>query len=249
MRKAGALKDDAPSAMTDTAAPDTTGIDTAAPDTTAADAAGTEATGTEPSEPAATADEPTGAEPTPGEPAGAEPTASGTTVTEAGDAGAGSAEGTPAGGTAADGPGAGATPATPVHEALAWADPDRRWSVLDGAAVAVHVTKMTEAVATLRALPAGTPVILAGRRGLWWAARSGHVTVEARYAALPGVATPAAVSRIDAEALRWTANGVLTVPSGVALMHGPLSFGVRLARRFPRLLLLRAERVLIGRRR
>ena len=147
---------------------------------------------------------------------------------------------------------------TAGHEAAAeaarveppsWADPRSRWLLLAPAGTrAVSAANRYAAARTLRALPAGAPVAIAGGRRLRMLARQGDVLPSLSFLSLPGTELPVAVSAAG-PGLRWVARSVLTVPPGRARGHFAATCAVRLARRMPWLLHWVGEQVLLGSRR
>ncbi|MER7005363.1 hypothetical protein ABT297_20265 [Dactylosporangium sp. NPDC000555] len=128
---------------------------------------------------------------------------------------------------------------------------DQRWCLLvPHGAVIVRVARRRDAVRQVRALPAGTQVVLVGGRRLRRVARRAGMRIRAEYVALPSLAEPVTLTRVTPGSLRWTARCVLTVPSGVRRLHAPLWTAVRLVRRFPGLLarVPAGERLMIGAR-
>ncbi|HEY2041951.1 MAG TPA: hypothetical protein VGH11_04675 [Jatrophihabitans sp.] len=130
-----------------------------------------------------------------------------------------------------------------------WSDPSSRWLLLaaDGT-VPIEVQEPHETVQMLRRLPAGTPVAIAGRRGLHAVARQADIEAGLSYLALPATRTPVAITR-SRVGLTWVARSVLTVPPGGSRVHLLATAATWLARRHPPLLRLLGGRVLMGVRR
>jgi hypothetical protein len=128
-----------------------------------------------------------------------------------------------------------------------WCDPATRWTLLAPAgSVPIDVAVREDALQALQALPSGTEVTLAGKRGLRRIARQAGVLVSAEYVALPSTSTPVAVAG-HGPGLRWVAHSVLTVPSGRSRGHLAMTVGAMVARRWPRLLGAAGHHVLVGR--
>jgi hypothetical protein len=129
--------------------------------------------------------------------------------------------------------------------------PNQRWRLLvPEGAVVVRTGPRRIAINNIRALPAGTIVALAGRRGLRGIARRTGLRVAAEYVALPSLATPVAITQVSRQPLCWTSRAILTVPSGVTRLHAPLWAAVRVVRAMPSLLpwIPAGERLMIGTR-
>jgi hypothetical protein len=130
-----------------------------------------------------------------------------------------------------------------------WSNPETRWLLLaPEGAVPVELGVRDETVRTLRALPSGTPVAVAGKRGLRAVARQAEVDIDLIYLALPGTATPVAVAHSN-KGLDWVAHSVLTVPPGRSRRHLAATIAMRGVRHAPWLLRAVGEHVLIGTRR
>jgi hypothetical protein len=85
-------------------------------------------------------------------------------------------------------------------------------------------------------LPEGSTVVLVGGRRPGRFARRAGLRVRAEYLALPSLAAPVAITRLDRGPMRFLARTVLTVPSGVTRSHLPIWLAIRLIRAVPRLL-------------
>lgn len=130
-----------------------------------------------------------------------------------------------------------------------WRDPASRWLLLaPSGGVAVDTQDQRASILELRALAPGTPVALAGRRGLHSIARQAEVDIERIFVTLPDAQRPIAVGTYGLP-LRWIARSVLTVPSGRWRRHFLATLAVRLCRVAPWLLGAVGQRVAIGRRR
>jgi hypothetical protein len=139
-----------------------------------------------------------------------------------------------------------------------WTIPGQRWRLLaPSEAVAVDVRSGLLAVrrtaAELRALPAGTPVVLldhrpGGRLRTRRIAATGAIVVDRQYVALPSLRRAIVVVEDTADALRWACWSLVAPPPGVTWAHAPAEVVVRFLRRRPRAAgSLAAGRVVVGR--
>jgi hypothetical protein len=138
-----------------------------------------------------------------------------------------------------------------------WTTPGQRWRLLAPAeAVAVEVPSGRRAVrrtaAQLRALPAGTPVVLldhrpGGRLRTRRVAATGAIVVDRQYVALPSLRRAIVVVEDTADTLRWACHSLVTPPPGVTWAHALVDAGVRILRRRPAAAgSLAAGRVVVG---
>src|SRR4029077_3899551 len=110
-----------------------------------------------------------------------------------------------------------------------WTSPGHRWRLLAPAgAVAVDVGSgpraVRRAIAELRALPAGTPVVLLDHRpgGRFRARRiaaTGSIVVDRQYVGLPAWRGAIVVVEAPTDALRWPCWSLVTPPPGVTRAH------------------------------
>jgi hypothetical protein len=129
---------------------------------------------------------------------------------------------------------------------------DQRWRLLvPDQAVAVHPADPDRARTLLAEAPAGGRVaVVGGPRARRFARRHG-IRAERIYLAVPNLEEPVVVAELAGASLSWFTGSVLTVPSGRARWHGLLWAAVRVARRWPMLLVHApiGERIVIGVRR
>jgi hypothetical protein len=139
-----------------------------------------------------------------------------------------------------------------------WTTPGQRWGLLaPREAVTVDVRSGLLAVrrtaAELRALPAGTPVVLldhrpGGRRGGRRIAATGSIVVDRQYVALPSLRRAIVVVEDSTDALRWACWSLVTPPPGVTRAHALADAAVKFLRRRPGAAgSLAAGRVAVGR--
>lgn len=124
-----------------------------------------------------------------------------------------------------------------------WAAPGQRWRLLaPDDAVVVHLTRgslgVRRAVARLRGLPTGAPVVLldchpAGRLRARRIAATGVITVDRQYIALPSLRRPIVVTEDTPAALSWALRSLVTPPPGITWAHALADVAVRLLRRLP----------------
>ena len=124
-----------------------------------------------------------------------------------------------------------------------WTSPGQRWRLLaPEGAVAVEVSPGPRgircAVAELRALPGGTPVVLLDHRpgGRLRARRltaAGAIVIDRQYVALPSLRRPIVVAEDTRDPLRWACRTLVAPPPGITWAHAPFDVAVRLLRRFP----------------
>ncbi len=139
-----------------------------------------------------------------------------------------------------------------------WTSPGQRWRLLapDGA-VAVDVSPgpraVRRAVAELRALPGGTPVVLldprpGGRFRARRIAASGAIVIDRQYVALPSLRRAIVVADDSRDSLRWACRSLVTPPPGITWAHALLDTAVKLLRRRPEVASwVSAGRVVVGR--
>ena len=113
-----------------------------------------------------------------------------------------------------------------------WTTPGERWRLLaPAAAVVIEIPSrplaVRDAAARVRALPAGSTVILLDqRRGSLRARRiaaSAGVAVDREYVALPSLRRAIVVAEDSANALRWACRSLVAPPPAVTWAHGPVS--------------------------
>jgi hypothetical protein len=140
-----------------------------------------------------------------------------------------------------------------------WTRPGERWRLLAPPdAVVVDTASLPRGArrraARLRALPAGTPVVLLDRRpGSRRRARriaaSGVIIVDRQYVALPSLGRAIVLAEDTKAALAWACQSVVAPPPGLTWAHAPADAAVRVLRRLPRLAgTLAGGRVVVGRR-
>ena len=139
-----------------------------------------------------------------------------------------------------------------------WTTPGQRWRLLAPAgAVAVDIPPGLRAVrrtaAELRALPAGTPVVLldhrpGGRLRTRRIAASGAIVVDRQYVALPSLRRAIVVVEDTTDTLRWACRSLVAPPPGVTWAHALIDAGVKVLRLRPGAAgSLAAGRVVVGR--
>jgi hypothetical protein len=138
-----------------------------------------------------------------------------------------------------------------------WTIPGQRWRLLaPSEAVAVDVRSGLLAVrrtaAELRALPAGTPVVLldhrpGGRLRTRRIAATGAIVVDRQYVALPSLRRAIVVVEDTADAVRWACWSLVTPPPGVTWAHALTDAAVTFLRRRPGAAGALAGRVVVGR--
>ena len=137
-----------------------------------------------------------------------------------------------------------------------WMTKGQRWRLLAPAGSAVigissGPLAVRHAAALVRALPAGSPVILLDhRRGSLRArkvAAASAVTVERDYIALPSLRAAILFVEDSRSSLGFACRSIVAPPPGLTWAHGPAHAGIWLLRRCPRLASrLAAGRVVIG---
>jgi hypothetical protein len=109
------------------------------------------------------------------------------------------------------------------------------------------------AVAELRALPGGTPVVLldhrpGGRLRARRIAAAGAMVVDRQYVALPSLRRAIVVADDSGDSLRWACRSLVTPPPGITWAHALLDTAVKLLRRRPGVVSwASAGRVVVGR--
>jgi hypothetical protein len=124
-----------------------------------------------------------------------------------------------------------------------WTSPGQRWRLLaPEGAVAVEVSPgprgIRRAVAELRALPGGTPVVLldyrpGGRLRARRVAAAGAIVIDRQYVALPSLRRPIVVAEDSRDPLRWACRTLVAPPPGITSAHALVDAAVRLLRRRP----------------
>jgi hypothetical protein len=124
-----------------------------------------------------------------------------------------------------------------------WTSPGQRWRLLaPEGAVAVEVSPgprgIRRAVAELRALPGGTPVVLldyrpGGRLRARRVAAAGAIVIDRQYVALPSLRRPIVVAEDSRDPLRWACRTLVAPPPGITRAHALVDAAVRLLRRRP----------------
>jgi hypothetical protein len=138
-----------------------------------------------------------------------------------------------------------------------WTSPGQRWRLLAPEdAVAVEVSSgpwaVRRAIAELRALPGGTPVVLLDyRRGGRLRARriaaAGAVVIDRQYVALPSLRRAIVVADDSRDSLRWACRSLVAPPPGITWAHSLLDTAIRLLRRRPEVASwIGAGRVVVG---
>ena len=142
--------------------------------------------------------------------------------------------------------------------AAQWTSPGQRWRLLaPGEAVVVDfpsgLLRVRRTAARLRALPAGTPVVLLDHQpgGRWRAHRmaaAGVIIVERQYIALPSLRTAIVVAEDSTGSLRWACRSLVATPPGITRAHALVDAAVRVLRRHPGIAgWLAAGRIVVGR--
>jgi hypothetical protein len=124
-----------------------------------------------------------------------------------------------------------------------WTNPGQRWRLLaPEGAVTVDVSPgpraVRSAIAELRALPGGTPVVLldhrpGGRLRARRIAASGALVIDRQYVALPSLRRAIVVADDNRDSLRWACRSLVAPPPGITWAHALLDTAVKLLRRFP----------------
>jgi hypothetical protein len=139
-----------------------------------------------------------------------------------------------------------------------WTSPGQRWRLLaPEQAVTVDVSAgpraVRRAIAELRAMPGGTPVVLLDHRpgGRFRARRiaaSGAIVIDRQYVALPSLRRAIVVADDNQDSLRWACRSLVAPPPGITWAHVLLDSAVKLLRRRPGLASwVGAGRVVVGR--
>ena len=139
-----------------------------------------------------------------------------------------------------------------------WTSPGQRWRLLaPDRAVAVDVGSgplaVRRAIAELRALPGGTPVVLLDRRpgGRFRARRiasAGALLIDRQYVAIPSLRQAIVVADDSRDSLRWACRSLVAPPPGITWAHVLLDTAVRLLRWRPEVVSwVGAGRVVVGR--
>jgi hypothetical protein len=139
-----------------------------------------------------------------------------------------------------------------------WTSPEQRWRLLapDGA-VAVDVGSgawaVRRAIAELRALPGGTPVVLldhrlGGRLRARRIAATGVIAIDRQFVALPSLRRAIVVAEDNKDSLRWAFRSLVAPPPRTTWAHALLDATVRLLRRRPEVAgWVGAGRIVVGR--
>jgi hypothetical protein len=124
-------------------------------------------------------------------------------------------------------------------------------------AVAVDVGSgpraVSRAIAELRALPGGTPVVLldhrpGGRLRARRIAAAGAMDIDRQYVALPSLRRAIVVADDSRDSLRWACRSLVAPPPGSTRAHALLDTAVRLLRRHPEIASwISTGRVVVGR--
>ena len=124
-----------------------------------------------------------------------------------------------------------------------WTSAGQRWRLLaPQGAVAVEVSPgprgIRRAVAELRALPGGTPVVLldywpGGRLRARRLAAAGAIVIDRQYVALPSLRRPIVVAEDNRDLIRWACRMLVAPPPGITRAHALVDAAVRLLRRRP----------------
>lgn len=126
---------------------------------------------------------------------------------------------------------------------------DQRWLLLvPETAVILDLAQPSHAKDVLAKTPSGTRMaVIGGPRTRRFARRHG-ISADRVFVAVPSLDEPIVVAEITAHAMTWFTWNVLTVPSGRSRFHGLFWVGVRVARRWPRLLVRMpiGERIVVG---
>jgi hypothetical protein len=139
-----------------------------------------------------------------------------------------------------------------------WTSPGQRWRLLaPEGAVAVDVgfgpRAVHRAIAELRALPGGTPVVLldhrpGGRLRARRIAAADVIVIDRQYVALPSLRRAIVVAEDSRDSLRWACRSLVAPPPGITWTHALLDAAVRLLRRRPEVTgWVGAGRVVVGR--
>lgn len=139
-----------------------------------------------------------------------------------------------------------------------WTTPGQRWRLLaPSGAVAVGISPgvctVRRTATRLRALPAGTPVVLldhrrGGRRRARRIATTGAIVIDREYVALPSLRRPIVLVEDTADALRWACRSLVAPPPGVTWTHASIHVAIAVLRRRPgAAAALAAGRVVVGR--
>ena len=109
------------------------------------------------------------------------------------------------------------------------------------------------AIAELRALPGGTPVVLLDRRpgGRFRARRiasAGAMVIDRQYVALPSLRQAIVMAEDSRDSLRWACRSLVASPPGITWAHVLLDTAIKLLRWRPEMLSwVAAGRVVVGR--
>lgn len=109
------------------------------------------------------------------------------------------------------------------------------------------------AIAELRALPGGTPVVLLDHRpgGRFRARRiasAGAMVIDRQYVALPSLRQAIVVAEDSRDSLRWACHSLVASPPGITWAHVLIDTAVKLLRWRPAMLSwVAAGRVVVGR--
>ena len=139
-----------------------------------------------------------------------------------------------------------------------WTSPGHRWRLLAPAgAVAVDVGSgplaVRRAIAELRGLPGGTPVVLLdGRPGGRLRARriasAGAMVIDRQYVAIPSLRQAIVMAEDSRDSLRWACRSLVASPPGITWAHVLLDTAIKLLRWRPEMLSwVAAGRVVVGR--
>jgi hypothetical protein len=139
-----------------------------------------------------------------------------------------------------------------------WTSPEQRWRLLapDGA-VAVDVGSgpwaVRRAIAELRALPGGTPIVLldhrpGGRLRAHRIAATGVIAIDRQFVALPSLRRAIVVAEDSRDSLRWACRSLVAPPPGITWAHALIDTVVKLLRRRPEVAgWVSAGRIVVGR--
>jgi hypothetical protein len=139
-----------------------------------------------------------------------------------------------------------------------WTTPGQRWRLLaPEGAVAVDLSSgpraVRRALAELRALPGGTPVVLldhrpGGRLRARRIAAVGVVVIDRQYVALPSLRRAIVMAEDSRDSLRWACRSLVAPPPGITWAHALLDTAVKLLRRRPGIAgWVGAGRIMVGR--
>jgi hypothetical protein len=139
-----------------------------------------------------------------------------------------------------------------------WTSPGQRWRLLAPSdAVVVDVPPgllaARRVAVQLRALPAGTPVVLldsrpGGHLRTRRIAAAGVLVVDRQYVALPSLRNAIVVAEDTSGCLLWACRSLVAPPPGVTWAHALVDIAVSFLRRRPGLAgWLAAGRVVVGR--